>query len=153
MSAFPTMPKTALSHSARLAADLLEARPEGRHKTVLLAREVQDVVGTRHEAVRALKELEDANFGVFVVGRRGGKSRLEQTAQQRERLLQALNTDAPETSAESNPESPDPVSRDATYVHSFRLREDFLVSIELPADFSSNEATRLGTFLDSLPMT
>lgn len=112
---------------------------------------------SRGAIVEAFRKLEDLGLGEFVVGRRTKPSRFVWRVPMIEagKVAKGVSSALPivdgidEQSGEMvllNPHA----SRDAIY-HSFNLRPDFVVSFELPRDFSNREATRLTEFIKMLP--
>jgi hypothetical protein len=113
---------------------------------------------SRYEIIKFLQELATVGCGKFVVGRRGQPSRFEWQVDARE-LSQALlektasHVDKPDLAlngAETH-KGTTPTSL-STLNHRFNLRPDFVVTMILPVDLTSNEAQRLQHFIGALPM-
>jgi hypothetical protein len=105
---------------------------------------------TRADIVRILKELEILGFGRYVLGRWSHPSRFQwaasvaevgKAASGEETTVQQL----PESSGEVSDEEPDLLA------HSFQLRPELQITIELPSDLTRTEAARLAKFIESLP--
>ena len=91
--------------------------------------------------VHFLKDLGKLDYGRFVTGRRGHKSRFEWAIA----VIQRAEEPAVEAATEGEEAS------DGAICHSFMLRRDVRVDVELPADMTLSEAKRLATFITSLP--
>ena len=101
---------------------------------------------TQSEIINVLKRLDEFGFGHFLVGRRGAASRFEWDVSLRSVGKAALGKGNVEpVSAE-----PDEEDEPETIRHEYRLRPDFTAQIELPADLTSREATRLTDFMKTL---
>lgn len=113
-----------------------------------------NVVGEGHEVSRGdviscFKEFEQLGYGEFKIGRRGWPSRFVWSAN----LVTVGKTAAGEADIveeinEADGANEEPMS---TVKHTFMLRPDVPVSLELPSDFSASEAQRLGAFIGALP--
>jgi len=99
---------------------------------------VMEVNVERDAVVQFIKELGKAGYGEFIIGRRGYKTRFEWSLDSLE-LANLYGENAIE-SKESH-----------TIEHSFVLREDFRVTLKLPSDLSTTEASRLASFISSIP--
>ena len=112
---------------------------------------------TEPEMREVFKVLEMLGLGTYVTGRKGGKTRFEfshssrslQNAARQGSLVQPIDEKAADDDAEDEVE---PSSQSESLEHAFNLRGDFVVQLKLPKDFSSKEAVRLSTFINSLPM-
>ena len=108
----------------------------------------------RRELVGVLKQLADAGCGSFITGRRGQSSRLEWAVQ----MISVAKAAKGEKSAverlspaeQGIPEEEDDVPAGLVR-HSYRLRQDLTLNLELPADLTAKEAIRLGEFIRTLP--
>lgn len=119
-----------------------------------------------NEVVGALRDLEKRTCGRFIVGRKGGKSRMKWRVDTK-RLRAALSGELDElpvldmledvdmTDAHRVASSPPPrlVAPDGEELvtHTFNLRRDFPVQFELPSSLTRSEAERLAKFIESLP--
>jgi hypothetical protein len=116
---------------------------------------------SRVDVVALMKGLQQAGCGRFIVGRRGAPSRFEWTVSLRSVGLAATSgsdrVDQMEVDAEERDAADATDSRaefdcgTASITHSFVLRRDYRVSLTLPVDLTSREATRLAEFLQTLP--
>jgi len=95
------------------------------------------------------KELGNAGYGQYVMGRRGHPSRFEWTASLRS-VGMAASGDEVEI-REVEPEAARDEAPPDTLEHTFRLRPTFPVTLTLPADLSATEAARLADFIRTLP--
>ena len=89
--------------------------------------------------VHFLKDLDKTGYGRFITGRKGYKSRFEWSLD----VLQYSSADPTELLVDEA--IPEAIS------HTFVLRKDYKVEIELPADMTEAEAKRLSMFIGSLP--
>lgn len=103
----------------------------------------------RSEVIGAFRELEQAGCGTYVEGRHGWPSRFVWD-------VKSLHVSA--AAKGTQPLEPSPAEDAVTEAdeaelieHSFALRPELTISIELPADFSKTEAGRLAAFVQSLP--
>jgi hypothetical protein len=103
----------------------------------------------RAAVVDVFRRLEKLDLGKFVVGRRGQPSRLEwryrlqdvgqAAAGEITEIEEAIGVDEEEASA----------SR--TTRHTFQLRPESAVTLDLPSDLTQHEAQRLAEFIKTLP--
>jgi hypothetical protein len=129
----------------------------------------------RYDVVAALKELEKAGRGQFVVGRKGKKSRFiwhvqaglpraasasvsarvpvtKRTAPKRAAARDSSVERERELTATSGTGSvPERSSRPHTLEHAFHVRAGVLVKLQLPADITAQEVERLCQFLQAIP--
>lgn len=110
---------------------------------------------SRRDIVSVLKELEELKCGEFIIGRRGQPSRF-QWAVEMVSVGQAAKRERGEVEflkeEEAKPEESDESELPANAIrHTFNLRPDYSVVLELPADFSAREASRLAEFVKTLP--
>lgn len=107
----------------------------------------------RRDLVDLFRALDAAHCGKFVIGRKGKKSRFEWEASltsvgraaagehdEVEEITEAEKQDVTEEDRSSN-----------TLQHRFRLRPEYELVLDLPADFSRAEATRVAEFVKTLP--
>lgn len=105
----------------------------------------------RREIVNFFKSLQDFGAGEMIVGRKGHASRFHWQVDSIN--LSSIDASFPKTPAPINT-APDPLTAGAPTVlisHRFQLRPDLVISIQLPSDITTNEAFRLGQFINSLP--
>ncbi len=105
---------------------------------------------TRQQLVTVFKALDELDCGDFKAGRRGWPSRFEWSAGiisvgraaigEQENVEQIEDSDDDDVDIETD-----------WLTHTFHLRPNIEVEIELPMDLSPNEAKRLTQFIDSLP--
>ena len=152
----------------------LAEQPEGTRKTELDT--IKSAVGlSRLQAVALRKQLQEANVGRFVAGRRGRASRIEWSADPRAIgavLAQADGVSRADGAEEAGNEEPSPArarssstsqrqapvptpvpaspEREDEDQHLFRLRPDRQVRISLPMDLTQGEAARLADFMRAL---
>lgn len=146
---------TVVSRSA-LAARILERA--GATATVeldWLEAEISDA--RRFNIVAALKELEAAGAGTFVVGRRGRKSHFVWDASALAASAPAAALPQPATAGPSQgtPRNGEREARQLppllTLHHVFHLRPGLVTTVDLPADITKAEVERLCGFLHSIP--
>jgi hypothetical protein len=102
----------------------------------------------RSQVTAAFKRLQGLGLGTFVAGRRGGESRFvfAERVTVIARLLAGEEIDVIEhdLTGEDTQVFPE------TIEHSFNLRPDFTLSVELPSDLTEFEAKRLAQFFGCL---
>jgi hypothetical protein len=112
---------------------------------------------SRADVIAVLRVLASMGLGEFVIGRRGQKSRLEWkvgcVSVARVARGEATNIVATEDIAVAEKESAGKGGAHETLIHIFRLRPDFPVEMELPANLTASEAQRLADFVRTLPFT
>lgn len=127
-----TTSSSPLSPGAVEAAEIVRHHPRREVLPELLVKKLEI---ERWQAVSLLKELADSGYGDFILGRKGGKTRLEKA----ETLPHQITQPASRTSKESfNGELEHQV---------FLLRRSPPVQIKVPADLTREEAERLGKWL------
>jgi hypothetical protein len=146
--------------SARALLDHLASR-ERNWSSLTVDRIHANVVASgypasRTDIVNAFRELEAFGCGTFKAGRRGWPSRFEWAVQmvdvgraaagKTERVDQISREDVEPEEEEAHPSEP-------SLQHTFRLRADYPVAFELPANISTAEAERLAAFIKTLPFS
>ena len=111
---------------------------------------------SRLHVVQMLKELSEQGHGIFVPGRKGRPSRFRYVSTMRRKAEPAAAVKGPDgassegTAARGTAAPPPPAEHIAR--HGFRLRRDFLASLDLPDDLTLAEAERLAAFVRTLPL-
>jgi hypothetical protein len=106
---------------------------------------------SRKELIDFLRALdEDLEAGSFTIGRRGCKTRFSWRVSSASLKGSVLEDNGPASQVTTPPVSGAPAVR--ALRHSFILRPDFVVTVELPADVTDHEARRLSQMILSLPM-
>lgn len=109
------------------------------------------------EMVRVFRELEQARCGHLILGRKGWKTRfkwnysvrsLGEAAKGETTKLDTIDVNNIEVSEDMLEAAP--VSDAGRVTYSFPLRPDFVLSVELPADFRTSDVERLAKWLQSL---
>ncbi len=152
----------------------LAEQPEGIRETELAT--IESAVGlSRLQAVALCKQLQEANVGQFVAGRRGRASRIEWSADPcivGAVLAQADGATLADGAERADLEEPSPArtrssntsqrqapgqtsapaspKREDEDQHLFRLRQDRQVRLLLPMDLTQGEAARLADFMRAL---
>ncbi|MBK8230679.1 MAG: hypothetical protein IPK72_08890 [Candidatus Eisenbacteria bacterium] len=111
--------------------------------------EAAGAVVSRGNVIDVFKALEDAGCGKFKIGRKGWESRFEWSAQMVS-VGQAAAGE-PVKVEEVTKEEAEGEEGELALRHSFRLRPDFSIAIELPRNLTAAEAERLAQFVRSLP--
>ncbi|MFK8250223.1 hypothetical protein [Ancylobacter terrae] len=113
---------------------------------------------SEREIRRVFKKLEEIGCGRFIKGRgENAESRMAwklsirgiASAAKGETLKVEEVAAAPEDTLEAEEST---ASMIGFVTHTFRLRSDFEVKIELPSDFTEGEAERLSRFLKAIPI-
>ena len=124
----------------------------------IFAEDVQDSeLCDRRDAIYMLRQWESYGWGHVIVGRRGASTRFRPGKVVLSELRRCSSADA--LSAEGNNRASetaqpfaDAQNHTAFISHKFHLREELIVTIDLPTDLSDREAKRLARFIESLPM-
>jgi len=108
---------------------------------------------SRNQIVQVFRELENLGCGTFRVGRRGFQSRFDwKVPMVKVGRMAAAADNAVETKKRAIP-NVGATDGDAPALeeHSFKLRRNIAVSIELPIDITAGEAERLAGFIKLIP--
>lgn len=110
---------------------------------------------SRREVRDALRELGETNCGTFIIGRRGQASRFRWSVR-----MNAAGKAARGDQKEVEPLSEEEVGKgeaeefdvpQGMIRHTYKLRADFAVVLDLPEDLKGREALRLADFIKTLP--
>jgi len=102
---------------------------------------------SRGDAIELFRRLEELGCGQFVIGRRGAPSRFVWAVG----IVSVGKAAAGESQVvEVIPETP--IQTRETLNHTYHLRPDRQIVLELPIDLTSREAERLAAFIRTLPM-
>jgi hypothetical protein len=117
--------------------------------------ELADVAVTTREIVRIMKRLEELGLGRYIPGRHSSPSRFEWSTSALAAAKAAIGQSSDlDLSLPPGPEASDEdESEQDSLEHRFHLRPELQVVIELPVDFSPQEAERLAAFIRALPIT
>jgi hypothetical protein len=139
---------------ARAILDQFASRQQDRAEVTvdrllqLLAAEGHEI--SRRDIIGTLRKLQEIGAGAFVVGRKGQQSRFVRAVNLAD--LGKLARGGGETSAPRTAiASPATAAAKDVVAHRYVLRPDFTVTVQLPTDLSSAEATRLAEFIKTLP--
>ena len=105
---------------------------------------------SRGDVIWVFRKLDSFGCGSFKVGRKGHQSRFEWDV----KMVEVGQAAAGETEQveEVSPEEAGEENRgNSLFKHTFRLRPDQSVTVELPADLTSQEAARMARFIETLP--
>lgn len=103
----------------------------------------------RSEVIAAFRALADAGCGRYVEGRHGWPSRFVWEVRSLDVSAAARGVQILEREPKSNGVSSE---EDVELVeHSFVLRPDVVIALELPPDLTRSEASRLAAFVQALP--
>lgn len=138
----------------RITAGLMEyLSSKQRHTweiTVENAMRVTD--GNRADVIDNFKKLADLRLGRLTVGRKGHKTRFEwfispgQIAKAAAGEIDELEGDG----AQGPGTADDGIE---LLMHTYQLRRDLEIAIDLPSDLSEKEATKLARWIETLPFT
>lgn len=139
-----------VSQTARTMLDYLAGRERNARRSPV--ERICAVIGlSRADVIDLFRKFEELGFGRFLVGRRGQPSRFEwdvamvSVGQAATGETSDIATDDIEDVAEEVAIGSDGLK------HTFRLRTDFPVEFELPANLTPAEAVRLADFIKTLP--
>lgn len=135
-----------LDHAAQRERDRAETSVE--RAQAILKESGTEV--SRGDVVDVYQEFEMLGLGKFIIGRRGRSSRFAWSAS----IVSVGKAAAGEPQAiATSPETSDATAEvSETLSHSFHLRPDTEVTIELPTDLTHHEAGRLAAYIKTLPM-
>ena len=106
----------------------------------------------RPDVIAAFRELESVECGQYVEGRHGHKSRFVWSVKSMQ-VSDAISGDAVATEIENVAEEDEGEEYEyesETIEHSFVLRPDYVLNLELPEDLTQKESKRLSKFILSL---
>lgn len=108
---------------------------------------------SRNQIVQVFRELEKLGCGTFRVGRRGFQSRFDWRVPMVKVGRMAADADsAVETTKRAVPNvKATDGEASALEEHSFKLRRNIAVSVQLPVDITTGEAERLAGFIKLIP--
>ena len=107
----------------------------------------------RSLAIEFFRRLEKLGFGQFRVGRRKKPTRFIWGTALTEVAAAAIGQTPREAIAEQPHDNGGPRAGVPKLVaHSYVLRENLTLRLELPVDLTASEAKRLGTFIQTLPL-
>jgi hypothetical protein len=98
----------------------------------------------RQESVEIIKTLDSIGCGTYYRGRRTLPTRLELSQPMKEYLCKGQGKILNDEVIRSK-------EKTKTKRHTFWLREDFCVEMELPQDINHDEASRLAKFIEAVP--
>lgn len=101
---------------------------------------------SRQDVVELFRRMEGLGGGKFITGRRGQESRFVWEVS----LRSAGKAAAGETLSVEEIDDTEAVSR--SLQHSYYLRSDRPITVDLPMDLTTKEAERLAAFIKSLPL-
>lgn len=104
---------------------------------------------SRGDVIRVFQELERCGCGSFIVGRKGKLSRFEWQVQMVSVGQAAAGEIVPVEKV--TPEEEGQEGTGSFVKHTYRLRPDVSVALELPIDFTTQEASRMARFIETLP--
>lgn len=110
------------------------------------------------EMREVFKIFKSLGLGTYITGRKGGETRFEFNCSSRslksaaEKDIPAEPIDVKTADLDASDDEQDNV-QNSLLKHSFNLRSDFMVSFNLPGDFSAKEAARFSAFISSLPIS
>ncbi|MGZ5441160.1 MAG: hypothetical protein ACXW5U_05345 [Thermoanaerobaculia bacterium] len=106
---------------------------------------------SRSEVIEVFRALEKLGAGTFIVGRKKYPSRFQRTVNLIElgKAARGETQTVPVTRSESHAST----IKSDVIAHRYVLRPDFTVSLQLPQDLTTSEATRLAEFLKTLPFS
>lgn len=107
----------------------------------------------RLNVISALKVFEAAGCGRYIKSRYG--SRFEWYTKTKELCEQVIEGESEDwefisSDQEDLDDESQELEKNPTVIHTFYLREDFVIELELPADLTANEAYRLSSFTGTL---
>jgi hypothetical protein len=143
----------AANPAVKAVCDHLASRDRNQNETklhrILMHLEQEGAEFRKAEVIAAFRALEAADCGKYVEGRHGWKSRFVWSVNSKHLAAVAAGADAAEAEHEEVEDSGGDGSSELLE-HTYWLRPDVSVSIELPADITQREAYRLSQFIDSL---
>ncbi|WP_407468887.1 hypothetical protein ABFU38_20965 [Xanthomonas campestris pv. raphani] len=143
------------NEAVKFICDHMSGRLKNQNETTLhrifhyVGKEGADI--KRSELIAAFRLLEESECGNYVEGRHGWKSRFVWAVKSKlvAAAAQGAETGAALIAEEDIYEEIDDEG-DEMIEHTYVLRHNLSITIELPADLSRSEAQRLSQFIDSL---
>ena len=105
---------------------------------------------SRGDVIWVFRQLDSFSCGSFKIGRKGHQSRFEWDVKMVE-VGQAATGETEQVDEVSPEEAGEENGANSLFKHTFRLRPDQSVTVELPADLTSQEAARMARFIETLP--
>jgi hypothetical protein len=102
---------------------------------------------SRRQLVQTLKMFSAAGYGKFIAGRQGMPSRFVWALP-----LVTVAAMGNGAAADAAPTGTPALTEPALCSHSFRLRQQLMVTFNLPSDLTAREAERLALFVRALPL-
>jgi len=136
---------------ARRTNDAKETRVNRTAKLL----EAESVAVTHREITRIMNRLGELGLGRYIPGRHSSPSRFEWSTSAKAAANAAIGqTSDLDLSLPPGPEVFEEEDQEVgTLEHRFFLRPELQVVIELPVDFSPQEADRLAAYIKTLPIT
>ena len=103
------------------------------------------------DVIWVFRKLDSLGCGSFKVGRKGHQSRFKWDVKMVE-VGQAAAGKTAQVEEVSPEEAGEENGGNSLFKHTFRLRPDQSVTVELPADLTSQEAARMARFIETLPI-
>jgi len=140
------------NEAVKAICDHMAARAQNQNETMLhriVMHLEHDGWDFRKDDVRsALRQLESAGCGRYVIGRHGWKSRFVWAV--KSQLVSAAASGIQSAESLEEDETEEVVVDEGLLEHTFWLRPDFAVTVDLPVDLTANEAQRLSDFVRAL---
>lgn len=107
---------------------------------------------SKSDLLAIFKEMEDLGLAELRLGRRGFKTRLTWVASPVD-VVRAWTGELQEVLLEDGSDVEEEVESADFVEHIYQLRRDLQIRLELPADLSEKEASKLARWLETLPFT
>lgn len=139
--------------TVKLICDHMASRSKNQNETalhrIIYYFEQEGVDFKRSDLIAAFRLLESSECGKYIEGRHGWKSRFVWSVKSK---LVAGAAQGTETKAAlvAEEDSDEELFKDEMLEHSYILRPNLTVTLDLPADLTRSEAKRLSQFIDSL---
>jgi len=137
--------RTVLDHIANRARNLRKITVD----RILTSISTEGKELSRGDVISVFRELENCGCGTFITGRKGHPSRFEWRVQ-----MTSVGRVAAGESEQIEEVAPDEMSEEESgslVMHTYRLRPDVPITLELPIDLTPQEASRIARFIETLP--
>lgn len=144
----------ALAKEQRITAGLMEYLSSRQRHTWETSVEsaMRATGGSRADVIANFKKLAELNLGHLTVGRKGHKTRFEWAVYPGQ-IAKAAAGEIDELEGENAAGSDTADDDTELLLHTYQLRRNLEITIDLPSDLTEKEAAKLARWIETLPFT